>query len=95
MSKSGSLDVTVKNFEKLSFMILRCQNLFSDFYLFCIRVDIPALYNNLDASQDTSVFSQYTQSQEESMYVLKLWICSYSNFFTHCITTNCFFLGTN
>ncbi|XP_051760992.1 telomere-associated protein RIF1 isoform X5 [Ctenopharyngodon idella] len=31
------------------------------------RVDIPALYNNLDASQDTSVFSQYTQSQEESM----------------------------
>ncbi|KAK9969221.1 hypothetical protein ABG768_027416 [Culter alburnus] len=31
------------------------------------RVDIPALYNNLDASQDTIVFSQYTQSQEESM----------------------------
>ncbi|XP_048050059.1 telomere-associated protein RIF1 isoform X2 [Megalobrama amblycephala] len=31
------------------------------------RVDIPALYNNLDASQDTTVFSQYTQSQEESM----------------------------
>uniref|UniRef100_A0A8C1ZYJ1 Replication timing regulatory factor 1 n=1 Tax=Cyprinus carpio TaxID=7962 RepID=A0A8C1ZYJ1_CYPCA len=32
------------------------------------RVDIPALYNNLDASLDTTVFSQYTQSQEESMY---------------------------
>ncbi|XP_026074056.1 telomere-associated protein RIF1 [Carassius auratus] len=31
------------------------------------RVDIPALYNNLDASMDTTVFSQYTQSQEESM----------------------------
>ncbi|XP_056107865.1 telomere-associated protein RIF1 [Rhinichthys klamathensis goyatoka] len=31
------------------------------------RVDIPALYNNLDASQDTTVFSQCTQSQEESM----------------------------
>ncbi|XP_067299841.1 telomere-associated protein RIF1 [Pseudorasbora parva] len=31
------------------------------------RADIPALYNNLDASQDTTVFSQYTQSQEESM----------------------------
>ncbi|XP_073701899.1 telomere-associated protein RIF1 [Garra rufa] len=32
------------------------------------RVDIPALYNNLDASLDTTVFSQYTQeSQGESM----------------------------
>uniref|UniRef100_A0A9J8D1C3 Replication timing regulatory factor 1 n=1 Tax=Cyprinus carpio carpio TaxID=630221 RepID=A0A9J8D1C3_CYPCA len=31
------------------------------------RVDIPALYNNLDASLDTTAFSQYTQSQEESM----------------------------
>nr|XP_057937557.1 telomere-associated protein RIF1 [Doryrhamphus excisus] len=31
------------------------------------RVDIPAMYNNLDASLDTSVFSQYTQSQEDSM----------------------------
>ncbi|KAG1959922.1 telomere-associated protein RIF1 [Pimephales promelas] len=31
------------------------------------RVDIPALYNNLDASQDTTDFSQCTQSQEESM----------------------------
>ncbi|XP_043104798.1 telomere-associated protein RIF1 [Puntigrus tetrazona] len=31
------------------------------------RIDIPALYNNLDASLDTTVFSQYTQSQEESM----------------------------
>ncbi|XP_005167632.1 telomere-associated protein RIF1 isoform X1 [Danio rerio] len=34
------------------------------------RVDIPALYNNLDASMDTTVFSQYTQSQEESMDTL-------------------------
>uniref|UniRef100_A0A671K254 Telomere-associated protein RIF1-like n=1 Tax=Sinocyclocheilus anshuiensis TaxID=1608454 RepID=A0A671K254_9TELE len=32
------------------------------------RVDIPALYNNLDVSLDTTAFSQYTQSQEESMY---------------------------
>uniref|UniRef100_A0A671K220 Telomere-associated protein RIF1-like n=1 Tax=Sinocyclocheilus anshuiensis TaxID=1608454 RepID=A0A671K220_9TELE len=31
------------------------------------RVDIPALYNNLDVSLDTTAFSQYTQSQEESM----------------------------
>uniref|UniRef100_A0A672Q2N7 Telomere-associated protein Rif1 N-terminal domain-containing protein n=1 Tax=Sinocyclocheilus grahami TaxID=75366 RepID=A0A672Q2N7_SINGR len=31
------------------------------------RVDIPALYNNLDASLDTTVYSQYTPSQEESM----------------------------
>ncbi|NWW75493.1 RIF1 protein, partial [Climacteris rufus] len=31
------------------------------------RVDIPAMYNNLDASQDTSSFSQYTQSQEDSL----------------------------
>ncbi|NXC64587.1 RIF1 protein, partial [Aleadryas rufinucha] len=30
------------------------------------RADIPAMYNNLDASQDTSSFSQYTQSQEDS-----------------------------
>ncbi|XP_058510819.1 telomere-associated protein RIF1 [Solea solea] len=30
------------------------------------RVDIPAMYNNLDASLDTTVFSQYTQSQEDS-----------------------------
>uniref|UniRef100_M3ZE66 Replication timing regulatory factor 1 n=1 Tax=Xiphophorus maculatus TaxID=8083 RepID=M3ZE66_XIPMA len=28
------------------------------------RVDIPAMYNNLDASQDTTVFSQYTQNAE-------------------------------
>ncbi|XP_056321218.1 telomere-associated protein RIF1 [Danio aesculapii] len=34
------------------------------------RVDIPALYNNLDASMDTTDFSQYTQSQEESMDTL-------------------------
>uniref|UniRef100_A0A3B4CIH5 Telomere-associated protein Rif1 N-terminal domain-containing protein n=1 Tax=Pygocentrus nattereri TaxID=42514 RepID=A0A3B4CIH5_PYGNA len=34
------------------------------------RDDIPAMYNNLDASLDTTVFTQYTQSQEESMYVL-------------------------
>ncbi|KAM7406970.1 hypothetical protein PAMA_002938 [Pampus argenteus] len=31
------------------------------------RVDIPAMYNNLDASLDTTVFSQYTQSQDDSM----------------------------
>uniref|UniRef100_A0A1A8FWX4 RAP1 interacting factor homolog n=3 Tax=Nothobranchius korthausae TaxID=1143690 RepID=A0A1A8FWX4_9TELE len=30
------------------------------------RVDIPAMYNNLDASQDTSVFTRYAQSQEDS-----------------------------
>uniref|UniRef100_A0A674JH68 Replication timing regulatory factor 1 n=1 Tax=Terrapene triunguis TaxID=2587831 RepID=A0A674JH68_9SAUR len=30
------------------------------------RIDIPAMYNNLDASQDTALFSQYTQSQEDS-----------------------------
>ncbi|XP_034002385.1 telomere-associated protein RIF1 isoform X2 [Trematomus bernacchii] len=30
------------------------------------RVDIPAMYNNLDASLDTTVFTQYTQSQEDS-----------------------------
>ncbi|NXW74589.1 RIF1 protein, partial [Hirundo rustica] len=33
------------------------------------RADIPAMYNNLDASQDTSSFSQYTQSQEDSLEV--------------------------
>ncbi|NWV57730.1 RIF1 protein, partial [Daphoenositta chrysoptera] len=33
------------------------------------RVDIPAMYNNLDASQDTTSFSQYTQSQEDSLEV--------------------------
>uniref|UniRef100_A0A8C9SBH4 Replication timing regulatory factor 1 n=1 Tax=Scleropages formosus TaxID=113540 RepID=A0A8C9SBH4_SCLFO len=33
------------------------------------RVDIPAMYNNLDASLDTTIFSQYSQSQEESMYM--------------------------
>eukprot|EP00063_Salmo_salar_P045990 XP_014020825.1 PREDICTED: telomere-associated protein RIF1-like isoform X3 [Salmo salar] len=31
------------------------------------RVDIPAMYNTLDASLDTTVFTQYTQSQEESL----------------------------
>ncbi|NXJ80651.1 RIF1 protein, partial [Trogon melanurus] len=31
------------------------------------RVGIPAMYNNLDASQDTTLFSQYTQSQEDSV----------------------------
>ncbi|KAM6131561.1 telomere-associated protein RIF1 isoform 1-T1 [Phoenicopterus ruber ruber] len=31
------------------------------------RVGIPAMYNNLDASQDTTSFSQYTQSQEDSL----------------------------
>ncbi|XP_061464785.1 telomere-associated protein RIF1 isoform X2 [Rhineura floridana] len=29
------------------------------------RVDIPTMYNNLDASQDTTLFSQYTQTQED------------------------------
>ncbi|NXK41262.1 RIF1 protein, partial [Piprites chloris] len=36
------------------------------------RVDIPAMYNNLDASQDTTLFSQYTQSQEDSLEVSPL-----------------------
>ncbi|NXJ91918.1 RIF1 protein, partial [Corythaixoides concolor] len=31
------------------------------------RVGIPAMYNNLDTSQDTTLFSQYTQSQEDSL----------------------------
>nr|XP_032636850.1 telomere-associated protein RIF1 isoform X3 [Chelonoidis abingdonii] len=31
------------------------------------RIDIPAMYNNLDASQDTALFSQYTQGQEDSL----------------------------
>ncbi|XP_056286933.1 telomere-associated protein RIF1 isoform X2 [Pseudoliparis swirei] len=31
------------------------------------RVDIPAMYNNLDASLDTSVFTQYTQGQDDSL----------------------------
>ncbi|CAM4615734.1 unnamed protein product [Lepidochelys olivacea] len=31
------------------------------------RIDIPAMYNNLDASQDTALFSQYSQSQEDSL----------------------------
>ncbi|TNN48025.1 Telomere-associated protein RIF1 [Liparis tanakae] len=31
------------------------------------RVDIPAMYNNLDASLDTSVFTQYTQAQDDSL----------------------------
>ncbi|NXO00076.1 RIF1 protein, partial [Rhinopomastus cyanomelas] len=31
------------------------------------RVDIPAMYNNLDASQDSNLFSQYAQSQEDSL----------------------------
>ncbi|XP_061219732.1 telomere-associated protein RIF1 isoform X2 [Neopsephotus bourkii] len=31
------------------------------------RVGIPAMYNNLDASQDSTLFSQYTQSQEDSL----------------------------
>ncbi|CAJ1079008.1 telomere-associated protein RIF1 isoform X2 [Xyrichtys novacula] len=30
------------------------------------RVDIPAMYNNLDASLDTTAFTQYTQSQEDT-----------------------------
>ncbi|XP_064574887.1 telomere-associated protein RIF1 [Zonotrichia leucophrys gambelii] len=31
------------------------------------RADIPAMYNNLDASQDASSFSQCSQSQEDSL----------------------------
>ncbi|XP_042334377.1 telomere-associated protein RIF1 isoform X2 [Sceloporus undulatus] len=31
------------------------------------RVDIPTMYNNLDASQDTALFSQDSQSQEDSV----------------------------
>ncbi|KAM9343250.1 LOW QUALITY PROTEIN: telomere-associated protein RIF1 [Pholidichthys leucotaenia] len=31
------------------------------------RVDIPTMYNNLDASLDTTVFNQFTQSQEDSL----------------------------
>ncbi|KAF1519735.1 Telomere-associated protein RIF1, partial [Eudyptula minor] len=31
------------------------------------RVGIPAMYNSLDASQDATLFSQYTQSQEQSL----------------------------
>ncbi|XP_034041756.1 telomere-associated protein RIF1 [Thalassophryne amazonica] len=31
------------------------------------RVDIPAMYNNLDASLDSTAFTQYTQSQEDAM----------------------------
>ncbi|XP_009947678.1 PREDICTED: telomere-associated protein RIF1, partial [Leptosomus discolor] len=31
------------------------------------RVGIPVMYNNLDTSQDTVLFSQYTQSQEDSL----------------------------
>uniref|UniRef100_A0AAY4C470 Telomere-associated protein Rif1 N-terminal domain-containing protein n=1 Tax=Denticeps clupeoides TaxID=299321 RepID=A0AAY4C470_9TELE len=35
------------------------------------RVDIPVMYNNLDASLDTTVFTQCMQSQEESLYGVK------------------------
>uniref|UniRef100_A0A8C3S2Q6 Replication timing regulatory factor 1 n=1 Tax=Chelydra serpentina TaxID=8475 RepID=A0A8C3S2Q6_CHESE len=35
------------------------------------RIDIPAMYNNLDASQDTALFSQYSQSQEDSFEPLE------------------------
>ncbi|XP_076858817.1 telomere-associated protein RIF1 isoform X2 [Brachyhypopomus gauderio] len=31
------------------------------------RIDIPTMYNNLDASLDTTIFTQYTQTQEESV----------------------------
>ncbi|KAM4626376.1 telomere-associated protein RIF1 [Discoglossus pictus] len=31
------------------------------------RVDIPTMYNNLDASQDTTAFTQYSQSQDNSL----------------------------
>uniref|UniRef100_A0A8C5FB17 Replication timing regulatory factor 1 n=1 Tax=Gadus morhua TaxID=8049 RepID=A0A8C5FB17_GADMO len=33
------------------------------------RGDLPAMYNNLDASLDTTAFTQYTQSQEDSTLV--------------------------
>ncbi|CAL8267570.1 unnamed protein product, partial [Lota lota] len=33
------------------------------------RGDIPAMYNNLDASLDTTAFTQYTQSQDDSTLV--------------------------
>uniref|UniRef100_A0A3Q3JVD7 Telomere-associated protein Rif1 N-terminal domain-containing protein n=1 Tax=Monopterus albus TaxID=43700 RepID=A0A3Q3JVD7_MONAL len=33
------------------------------------RVDIPAMYNNLDASLDTTIFTQFTQSQEDSLFL--------------------------
>ncbi|NXH50416.1 RIF1 protein, partial [Dicaeum eximium] len=33
------------------------------------RADIPAMYNNLDASQDTTSFSQYSQSQKDSLEI--------------------------
>uniref|UniRef100_A0A8B9MEQ5 Replication timing regulatory factor 1 n=1 Tax=Accipiter nisus TaxID=211598 RepID=A0A8B9MEQ5_9AVES len=36
-------------------------------FCFCFRVDIPAMYNNLDTSQDATLFSQYTQSQEDPL----------------------------
>ncbi|NWH41283.1 RIF1 protein, partial [Chloropsis hardwickii] len=36
------------------------------------RADIPAMYNNLDASQDTTSFSQFSQSQEDSLTNLLL-----------------------
>ncbi|KAM9284444.1 telomere-associated protein RIF1 isoform 1-T1 [Cariama cristata] len=31
------------------------------------RVGIPVMYNNLDTSEDNTLFSQYTQSQEDSL----------------------------
>uniref|UniRef100_A0A8D0A8B9 Replication timing regulatory factor 1 n=1 Tax=Sander lucioperca TaxID=283035 RepID=A0A8D0A8B9_SANLU len=43
------------------------------------RVDIPAMYNNLDASLDTTAFTQYTQSQEDSLIFLFQMTCR--NFF--------------
>uniref|UniRef100_A0A8C5BVZ6 Replication timing regulatory factor 1 n=1 Tax=Gadus morhua TaxID=8049 RepID=A0A8C5BVZ6_GADMO len=33
------------------------------------RGDLPAMYNNLDASLDTTAFTQYTQSQEDSTLI--------------------------
>uniref|UniRef100_A0A8C0F9R3 Replication timing regulatory factor 1 n=1 Tax=Bubo bubo TaxID=30461 RepID=A0A8C0F9R3_BUBBB len=35
------------------------------------RVGIPVMYNNLDTSQDSTLFSQYTQSQEDSLDTAK------------------------
>ncbi|CAL8320376.1 unnamed protein product [Merluccius merluccius] len=36
------------------------------------RADIPAMYNNLDASLDTTAFTQYTQSQDDSTEKLSM-----------------------
>ncbi|KAM5152435.1 telomere-associated protein RIF1 isoform 2-T2 [Mantella aurantiaca] len=43
------------------------------------RVDIPTMYNNLDASQDTTLFTQYSQSQENSLDKLEAMIDTKEN----------------